>query len=572
MKSSVCLRPLKQSVFLVLLSAHLHWAAERKCDGKEQPFCDANRGEQIDDNLKKSHLIPNDRQLVSESCLRAAVVEYSRLDIREDCRGSVEANLDIYEKISKIAHENGARMLVFPEDGLYAANAKTTEPCLENIPDPDTLDESDSNPCVAHKLKTFQNAPILTRLSCIAKHYELYLVANYGTKEQCDNGRVNDATVNATACPSKERDFMMLNTNVIFNPQGRFIKRYRKWHTYTEVFDKAPKLEHTYFDTPYGRFGLFTCFDIIYRDPAIDLVEDFHIDTAILPTWWFDEIPILSSIQFQDGWSATTGVNLLASNILKPSLGSTGSSIISGNNSLYVSQSAHDVTHRISKTKLLIANIASGSKANRSMCDDNFEPKMIDIDDNQTKDDYKYLNYKLLATDTFKTLDKIDETKTLCSGRFCCTLDYKLLDGTSQDQIKRLILIVRNTRRAGKFKWFEQVCALSVLEKPVEDTTELLRNITYDNLKGANFLRLSLRARFNTKYVFPSTAHDSSNLIGRRHRQLVCDEMGGDGLTESYNCQLELVPSTDSYSLRATKVYSFAMYGRVYGRDPVEIV
>lgn len=51
--------------------------------------------------------------------------------------------------------------------------------------------------------------------------------------------------------------------------------RYHKYNLYFEkAFDVPPRPETVTFDTPFaGRFGLITCFDILFAEPALTLVE-----------------------------------------------------------------------------------------------------------------------------------------------------------------------------------------------------------------------------------------------------------------------------------------------------------
>lgn len=53
------------------------------------------------------------------------------------------------------------------------------------------------------------------------------------------------------------------------------VARYHKQNLYFEqAFDYPPKPEIITFDTPFaGRFGLITCFDILFEEPAITLVN-----------------------------------------------------------------------------------------------------------------------------------------------------------------------------------------------------------------------------------------------------------------------------------------------------------
>lgn len=51
--------------------------------------------------------------------------------------------------------------------------------------------------------------------------------------------------------------------------------RYHKQNLYFEkAFDIPPKPEIVTFDTPFaGRFGLITCFDILFHEPTVTLLE-----------------------------------------------------------------------------------------------------------------------------------------------------------------------------------------------------------------------------------------------------------------------------------------------------------
>lgn len=51
--------------------------------------------------------------------------------------------------------------------------------------------------------------------------------------------------------------------------------RYHKYNLYFEnAFDKPPQPEIITFDTPFaGRFGLLTCFDILFSEPTVTLLK-----------------------------------------------------------------------------------------------------------------------------------------------------------------------------------------------------------------------------------------------------------------------------------------------------------
>lgn len=554
------------SIYYLTL-VHLYWAS--LCvDGHQgshsNPVCDHNgktdaTAERSEDGYCEVNGSVGTNLLPKHSCLRAAVVEYSRID-GLDCKKTTQANLDAYEEIVQLAKENGAGMILFPEDGILMGTAKGISPCLEEIPDPENLTEEESIPCLK---SSSEPVTILKRLSCLARQHGIYLIANYGTKEKKTSGLQNE----------DDSEYLMLNTDVIFDPTGRFIKRYRKWNpfTETEIFAKAPKLEHTYFDTDYGRFGVFTCFDMIFREPAIELVERYNIDTVLFPTWWFDELPLLTAVQFQDGWSTTNQVNLLGSNILKPSRGSLGSGIFSLNNSVYVAPEDYKSNKQARKTKILLGTIQT--RTTGQACEKDFDPKIIETETNINYDNYKNKNYKLHASDVVYVLDEEAEgTKTVCSGQVCCTVEFKLDQSSSDRSLMegKLVLFARDGPRPGFYEWYEQVCALATLKKPYNPSDdESLKSLEFDGDAAVSFEKLTIKATFNTKYVYPTSAHSLSKLVNRNQRKFMCDQAnatsGGDKEATAFDCKLEyLLNDTNPESNR---IYSFGLYGRVYERD-----
>lgn len=74
--------------------------------------------------------------------------------------------------------------------------------------------------------------------------------------------------------------------------------RYRKIHLYAEGDRRpSPDQELAYFDTDFGvRFGLLTCFDIIFKNPGVDLAREHNISHFIFTSAWFSQMPFLTGI------------------------------------------------------------------------------------------------------------------------------------------------------------------------------------------------------------------------------------------------------------------------------------
>ncbi|XP_006840071.1 PREDICTED: biotinidase [Chrysochloris asiatica] len=225
-------------------------------------------------------------------------------------------NLDIYEQQVMAATQKGAQIIVFPEDGIHGFNFTRTSiyPFLDFMPSPQLVKW---NPCLEpHR---FSDTEVLQRLSCMALRGQMFLVANLGTKQPCHS---SDA-----ACPNDAR--YQFNTNVVFSSNGTLVDRYRKHNLYFEAaFDTPPKVDYITFDTPFaGKFGMFTCFDILFFDPAISLLRESEVKHIVYPTAWMNQLPLLAAIQIQLGFAIALGINVLAANIHHPSLGMTGSGI-----------------------------------------------------------------------------------------------------------------------------------------------------------------------------------------------------------------------------------------------------
>jgi len=237
---------------------------------------------------------------------------------------NVEQNLHAMEMLAKEASGKGVQILVFPEDGIDGytfTNRTTLYPYLEEMPLTPPADVSNI-PC---NNSFYENSYALQRLSCIAKRHQLVLVANLGEKASC-------SASSDPNCPSDGH--YQYEVNVVFEADGRFIAKYRKYNlipSEKENFN-VPTLEHVAFTTSFGvTFGLFTCSDLLYKEPALGLVER-GVKYFIFTTAWANSLPYFMSIAIQQAWSRKTDTYLLASNYHWPQYSDfpgTGSGIYS---------------------------------------------------------------------------------------------------------------------------------------------------------------------------------------------------------------------------------------------------
>ncbi|NXA51571.1 BTD Biotinidase, partial [Nothocercus julius] len=225
-------------------------------------------------------------------------------------------NLDIYEQQVAVAAGQGAQIIVFPEDGIHGFNFTRTSiyPYLDLFLPGHSVEW---NPCREPRL--FNDTEVLQRLSCMALKNKIFLVANLGTKQPCEHVDPH--------CPSDGR--YQFNTNVVFDDDGALVATYRKHNLYFEdAFDTPPEADYVLFDTPFaGKFGVFTCFDILFFEPAVNLVRQYNVKQVVYPTAWMNQLPLLSAVEFQQAFATAFNINILAANIHHPALGMTGSGI-----------------------------------------------------------------------------------------------------------------------------------------------------------------------------------------------------------------------------------------------------
>uniref|UniRef100_A0A8C5MUQ2 Biotinidase n=1 Tax=Leptobrachium leishanense TaxID=445787 RepID=A0A8C5MUQ2_9ANUR len=344
-------------------------------------------------------------------------------------------NLDVYEAQVTAAAEKGAQIIVFPEDGIHGFNYTRLSiyPYLDYVPPPCLMPW---NPCV--EPLRFPDTEVLQRLSCMAAKSRIFLVANLGTKMPCDP--------QTAQCPQDGR--FQFNTNVVFSDNGTLVATYFKQNLYYEYsFDTPPEVQHVVFDTPFADgFALFTCFDILFYKPAVDLVKKYKVNHIVYPTAWMNQLPLLSSIQIQRAFATTYNINFLAANIHHTTLGMTGSGIFTPTTSSY----HYDMTNE--NGALIVAKVpVNPSKeatvghmdpmwpGDREML---YGKRLTEIPHDQvcTKERAEdceqpingiqgvpHLFYATMMYDnfTFTPLLQSEGMIEVCAGTLCCHLNYK---------------------------------------------------------------------------------------------------------------------------------------------------
>ncbi|XP_053143657.1 pantetheinase-like isoform X2 [Hemicordylus capensis] len=461
----------------------------------------------------------------------AAVYEHSVIlpDSTEKPVSSEEAlklmnkNIDILEESIKTAAKQGARIIVTPEDGIYGFRftRETFYPYLEDIPDP----QVNWNPCIDPE--RFGFAPVQKRLSCLAKNNSIYVVANIGDKKPCNYAD--------SKCPSDGH--YQYNTNIVFDSDGKLVARYHKFNLFmSEVqFDSPKEPEFVTFDTAFGKFGIFTCFDILFHDPAVALVSKHHVDTILFPTAWMNVLPHLTAIEFHSAWAMGMGVNLLASNTHHLGINMTGSGIYAPDGSR-----AYHYDAKSEKGHLLVAELYSHPSLSPTYLPTiNWSSYATTI--KPFSENPNFTGIVFYDEFTFSELTRESGNLTVCQKDFCCHLSYRMTE-LRDDEV--YVLGAFDGLHETEGEYYLQICTLLKCRSTDRQTCGQPVTTAY-----THFDAFSLSGTFSTNYVFPEVLLSGVQLAPGEFQVL------SDGQLISQN--------------RTSKpVLTVTLFGRWYEKDP----
>ncbi|XP_054159897.1 pantetheinase-like [Oppia nitens] len=444
-------------------------------------------------------------------------------------------NLDIFEIVTAKAADEGAKILVFPEDAIINTRyprSKIAE-ISEQIPDPKktTVVPCDNPIEFKDRVKTY-------RLSCFAKTNQLYIVADYGDRVNCDKSK-------DIQCPSDGH--YLFNTAVAFGPDGAIVAKYHKMQLFHELYyNVPPKSEFSYFDTPFGRIGLFICFDIMFENPGSRLINGYGVQTMAFPLWWFDELPFKTANQLQHGWAFTNKVNLLAADMQNPLSGSIGSGIYSGQNGPLIESDMFG-----QRAQLLIADIPVDSRNTEAKCLNNRYNKTIEMKDLIDTSQYKPFVTLNLKNSALLRLKDEHNSVEVCNNGFCCQLDYEVINRKSLET-EYYWLLVANRSGHGlqqiQYPLSEEFCGVFRCNDQNCNTYSIKSGQTV-------FKSLKISAKFTTNYTYPSVTTEGYKPVAID--KWIYNNNGhiGSDVTLSLN-------NFDN------SILSLGLYGRCYDRDP----
>ncbi|KYQ54958.1 Vanin-like protein 1 [Trachymyrmex zeteki] len=377
----------------------------------------------------------------------AAVVEYSP-KYSTNSNETLKINSDAYVVFIKVANLYGVDIIVFPEAGLTTINF----PEREKLEDWTTIVPNASSNYTPCSQDTVKVSEALRKISCAAKSNKIYVVINIAEKAPCYD----------VPCP-KDKMFYY-STNVVFDRTGKIIARYRKTNLFGEYqFNVTTIPEIVTFDTDFGvRFGTFICFDILFYEPAIELTRIHQVTDFVYPTAWFSEVPFLTAVQLQAGWSFAENVNLLASGYNRPSFGNAGSGIYLGRRG--IGKAIMPTTTRkemlifeVPKIKKIKLNI--GTQYNEDLYDPLKDKSQKVVPSHHQKEHDELWkkqenNAMIVNNEIFLLYDDIDTfetfpleenvTKNICQNNFCC--DFRIEITKIDPSIKYRLMVFNGYR------------------------------------------------------------------------------------------------------------------------------
>ncbi|KAG8193092.1 hypothetical protein JTE90_017843 [Oedothorax gibbosus] len=505
--------------------------------------------------------------VASRTFYTAAVFEHARVQPENSTvRHVIQTNLGYYKKAAQVAKLKGADIILYPEYGLFMySSEETLEKYTENIPDPS---KERANPC--QDGAKFHNRPILRTLSCIAKNNSMFVVANAGDKQDCHGQE---------GCPPGGA--FHYNTNVVFDRRGNLILKYHKEHLFFEEFMDLPKKQQDpRFETDFGTFATYICFDIDYA--RIGEVGR-KVDAVLFSTMWFDAFPQYVSVQFWQSWSMGNNVTLLASNINNPRYYSVGSGMFHPQKGVIAYTHSPDGI-----SKLVVANVPRKGleghvPANVSITAINStdawpykdDVKNLPLDCSSTIVEDKPGVYRCvegrLEGYTFAKLSDPSGHVEACNNGMCCSVDYSTRDGFGDEHFY-LGVFNGSYNALDTYFFCEEDCVLARCDEKVDTAFGDIPCGVFPTKSAVAFKSVFLRANFTTDMVYPQVLGSGIRLLpnsdwhhhsaGYYHRQHVVPSPG-----DKINERLE-VSSVHFENEQGKSLISVGLKGRCFERDP----
>jgi len=282
----------------------------------------------LDDHHRREVVSAPHRMLSSVQYKAAVVQSANGYDLKH-----------VYVSAAKAKSDDGAEIIVFPENGLTGGGDNVAEwgystvpqgnGCNdENSPACTTWPKADStkslaSDCAAAVAALTNDEPIedvVRTAACIAQTVGMYIVFNVGDEQEClkdGNGNIIQAS-----CPAAGK--VAFNTEVAFNPAGALVAKYYKHFLFNDAKTQPSQLILQQMDTVYGtagtftanfaggdvKFGLAVCNDINSAVLIEGYVEN-GVKDIIVSDNWHNSFSLESITSITNGFSRTYGISML---------------------------------------------------------------------------------------------------------------------------------------------------------------------------------------------------------------------------------------------------------------------
>ncbi|XP_017016951.1 vanin-like protein 3 [Drosophila kikkawai] len=464
----------------------------------------------------------------------AGVAEFRPLLMGGSSEQLLADNLSGYLEL--IASASGqADILVFPEATLNSVLQLTAVP-----------ESTEQSLCEAQPGDDEYIASFLRQLACAAQEAHLYLVIN--VKERAEESKEEHSP----------RGYLVYNTNVVFDRRGAVVSRYRKWNLYLEPSTNRTELPQlATFSTDFGvTFGHFVCFDMLFYEPAQELVEQLGIRHVIVTKMFNSELPFLTASQFQQGWAWANRVNLLAAGASLPLAGMSGSGIYATRQGALARLMVTDQVE--GERKLLLASVPLNP-------DEEESAKPLD-EEPQSPEKGKTMSLKLLqqpdlqefTTWELPMVASSSVVKRLCQADLCCEFEAQWTPVGPAPGTYRLGVWVGERRYEEEQYSTIRLCGLFACGNSSVDSCGLVADTDVGGWDDdqVEFVYLSIRGEFVHKprrLIMPSTV-TRSHLYALQPSQFSWSQEESANVT---HIEMELRQAH-------RQLLTFAIYGNYY--------
>ncbi|KAJ8687583.1 hypothetical protein QAD02_023377 [Eretmocerus hayati] len=532
-----------------------------------------------------------------------AVVEYHPVDQGDDGEMIAEANAVNYRTIIKTASLYEVDIIVFPEFGLttpprdevtnrgkrfndaeFRAYYRDTASYVPSPNDSIVLCEADS--------KNVKNS--LQSISCAAREFKMYVVVNHHERVECPSNKAH--------CASD--GFLLYNTNVVFDREGRVIARYRKRHLFNEIgtnvtnynnneSDRAEEDRLSKFSTDFGvTFAQIICFDILHEEPAARLAKEANVTDVIFPSHWFDELPFLTARQEQAAWAYAADVNLLAAGYSDALTASGGSGIYAGRSGPIKAYSSEWTSNALIVAEIPklnsrrrrgpVAGLSKLAPPSVHVFKQAEVPTLSGMPRHLQKPNEFGFDEDLSAfTSLLLELGKESHIETLCDRGLCCdfhiemSYEPKLAETPNTRQHRYRLLVFNGVRAFGNITTVGlQICAvvscagdsLSDCNKQYPRDSNLIAPTIFDSLIISRRADLSTRSLYSPTTLVAATPFPTSTSSPASQSNELRPMDGSDFAYVSAG------KSNDSLLLAyivnpRNDLVTFGIFGRIFSRD-----